>query len=79
MLLCVDPSRAEHDLTTEALSCPHQGCDGRLGPWGHARSRTVRARGVAFSGTGLGEGVVGRAGGPRSFCRRAAILAGLTL
>ena len=42
MLLCVDPSQAETDLVGGALSCPHQGCGGVLGPWGHARWRRTR-------------------------------------
>lgn len=42
MLLCLDPSRAATDLTAGQLACPRHGCEGRLGPWGHARPRRVR-------------------------------------
>lgn len=42
MLLFHDPSTAAAELATSALACPHRGCDGRLGPWGHARLRRVR-------------------------------------
>lgn len=42
MLLCHDPSTAAADLAAGQLTCPHRGCEGRLGPWGHARVRRVR-------------------------------------
>lgn len=42
MLLCLDPSAAAADLAAGALACPRWGCEGRLGPWGHARPRWVR-------------------------------------
>src|SRR5215470_10573152 len=42
MLLCLDPTRAGTDLTAGELTCPHAGCGGRLGPWGHARQRWLR-------------------------------------
>jgi len=42
MLLTHDPSTAATHLAAGVLSCPVQGCAGRLGPWGHARQRVLR-------------------------------------
>lgn len=42
MLLFHDPSTAAAELAAGALTCPHGGCVGTLGPWGHARVRQVR-------------------------------------
>lgn len=42
MLLCLDPSAAAAGLAAGELACPRSSCEGRLGPWGHARSRWVR-------------------------------------
>lgn len=42
MLLCLDRTLATNDLTAGQLACPSTGCDGQLGPWGHARRRWVR-------------------------------------
>ena len=43
MLLTHDPSTAAAaELAAGVLSCPSQGCPGRLGPWGHARQRVLR-------------------------------------
>lgn len=44
MLCLLDPSTVEADLDSGAVSCPHRGCDGQLGPWGHARTRRLRLR-----------------------------------
>jgi len=38
------PQRAEASLQAGAMSCPH--CAGRLRPYGHGRTRTVRALGA---------------------------------
>ena len=35
-----DPNEVDGSLVAGRLRCP--GCTGRLGPWGHARSRSVR-------------------------------------
>lgn len=42
MLLCLDPTAAAAELTAGELACPRRGCDGHLGPWGHARRRWMR-------------------------------------
>jgi hypothetical protein len=42
MLLFHDPSAAAADLAAGVLACPHRGCEGRLAPRGHARTRCVR-------------------------------------
>jgi transposase-like protein len=42
MLLTLDPSTTNAELTAGTLSCPDPGCDGQLGPWGHARRRLLR-------------------------------------
>ena len=38
MPLTHDTSTAATELAAGVLSCPSQGCSGRLGPWGHALS-----------------------------------------
>lgn len=38
-----DPVEVEAQLVSGGLSCPS--CGGRLGPWGHARARSVREEG----------------------------------
>lgn len=38
-----DPAEVEARLSSAALCCPN--CGGRLTPWGHGRSRTVRGEG----------------------------------
>lgn len=42
MLLIHDPALAAAHLVAGTLACPRGGCDGRLGPWGHARPRRLR-------------------------------------
>lgn len=42
MLLVHDPDRVAADLAAGDLVCPHGGCGGQLGPWGHARTRRIR-------------------------------------
>ena len=42
MLIVVnDPTHVERELLAGRLACPH--CEGKLRPWGHARSRVLRA------------------------------------
>ena len=60
MLLTHDPTTAATQLAAGALSCPSQGCAGRLGPWGHARQRVLRL------GSGQSEAHTPR----RTRCRR---------
>jgi len=60
MLLTHDPSTAATQLAAGVLSCPSQGCSGRLGPWGHARQRVLRL------GSGQSEAHTPR----RARCRR---------
>lgn len=43
MIVFAHAARVETELLDGALACP--GCDGRLGPWGHARERLVRGVG----------------------------------
>jgi len=43
MIVVLDEARAQADLAGSVLGCP--GCDGRLGRWGFARSRSLRAPG----------------------------------
>jgi len=40
LMVGTDPVEVDRMLVTGQLRCP--GCRGRLGPWGHARSRAVR-------------------------------------
>ena len=42
MLLTHDSDATAARLEAGALVCPEGGCDGRLGPWGHARPRRLR-------------------------------------
>jgi transposase-like protein len=42
MLLVLDPSTTALELAAGALVCRENGCDGVLGPWGHARTRWLR-------------------------------------
>lgn len=42
MLLVLDPSTAAVALAAGELMCRENGCDGVLGPWGHARTRWLR-------------------------------------
>lgn len=41
LIVSGDPHRVEKDLLAGAVDCP--ACPGHLGPWGHARRRSVRA------------------------------------
>lgn len=43
LIVFAQAARVEVDLVGGALACP--GCEGRLGPWGHARERVVRGVG----------------------------------
>jgi transposase-like protein len=43
VMVCTEEATVEADLVGGALRCP--GCDGRLGPWGHARERVIRGVG----------------------------------
>jgi hypothetical protein len=45
MLLTLDPAATAANLDAGTLTCPGHGCDGRLGPWGHARPRRLRLAG----------------------------------
>ena len=45
MLLTHDPAATAADVCAGNLRCPGPGCDGRLGPWGHARPRRLRLPG----------------------------------
>lgn len=40
LIVNADPARVETDLATGAVTCPD--CSGTLGPWAHARRRSVR-------------------------------------
>ena len=42
-MVCAEGARVEAYLVGGALRCPD--CDGRLGPWGHARERVIRGVG----------------------------------
>ena len=42
MLICLDPAASEHEMTAGTLECPNRDCDGRLAPWGSARTRQLR-------------------------------------
>lgn len=42
MLLTRDPTITAARLAAGDLCCPHTGCGGTLGPWGHARTRLLR-------------------------------------
>jgi hypothetical protein len=42
MLLTHDSDATAARLEAGALACPERGCDGQLGPWGHARPRRLR-------------------------------------
>jgi transposase-like protein len=42
LLLVYDLSLVAERLAAGELGCPHRGCDGLLGPWGHARTRRIR-------------------------------------
>jgi hypothetical protein len=42
-MVCAFAARVESDLFEGKLQCP--ACEGRLGPWGHARRRLVRGLG----------------------------------
>lgn len=42
MLLVLDPATTAAELAAGALPCRENGCDGVLGPWGHARTRRLR-------------------------------------
>ena len=44
MLFVVDVNAAHAALHARVLSCPQDGCDGRLQPWSPARTRTVTMR-----------------------------------
>lgn len=54
LIVCAFAAKVESDLVEGKLQCP--ACEGRLGPWGHARDRLVRG--------------VGRLRPRRSRCRR---------
>lgn len=43
VMVCAEEATVEAELVGGALRCPS--CDGRLGPWGHARERLVRGVG----------------------------------
>lgn len=43
LMVCAVEAEVEADLLDGRLQCP--GCEGRLGPWGHARMRLVRGLG----------------------------------
>jgi hypothetical protein len=42
MLLIHDPAKTAARLDAGTLACPASGCGGQLGPWGHARARSLR-------------------------------------
>ncbi len=42
MLLTSDLTATATDLAVGVLHCPHHACDGKLAPWGHARTRYRR-------------------------------------
>lgn len=42
MLLVLDPATTAIELAAGELLCRENGCDGVLGPWGHARTRWLR-------------------------------------
>jgi hypothetical protein len=42
LLFCIDLSVTHRLLDSGELRCPRYDCDGRLGPWGSARPRTIR-------------------------------------
>jgi len=48
MLLIRDHSTGATALAAGALVCPHPGCGGVLGPWGHARTRHRRITASRF-------------------------------
>ena len=43
VMVCAEPVAVEAELRAGKLRCPR--CEGRLGPWGHARERGVRGVG----------------------------------
>lgn len=43
VMVCAEPVAVEAELVAGKLRCP--ACDGRLGPWGHARERVGRGLG----------------------------------
>jgi transposase-like protein len=45
MLLTLDAAATSANLDAGTLVCPSHGCEGRLGPWGHARPRRLRLAG----------------------------------
>jgi len=40
LIVSADPARVETDLAAGAVTCPD--CSGTLGPWAHARRRSLR-------------------------------------
>lgn len=42
MLLIHDPTATAAEIAAGLVACPRRGCDGTLGPWGHARPRRLR-------------------------------------
>lgn len=48
MLLTHDPAATAASAAAGTLGCGVDGCDGRLGPWGHARPRRLRLGGGRY-------------------------------